>query len=376
MSTSQYTFSSPFFSYACPPQTVSSAAWKSLDLAPEMDPEGEGSGGTKIEVKGSSGPGCTVSFSGWKGSEGWVQGWLNPNGTTWCCAIDSTTDWTCHEKKGGGGSGWSSEFLCSFGGLDAEKEHTLTIMNNPAGESRLLINGGTSNGRAQDELKLTDFVTIATVAKPASVNLNTFYSSTTSSSASASSSSTSSSVEDNPTSSSSPSPTDPPLSSSDNETTETSSSSSEESNLLFFSVAVGILAVVVVCILSIMFCGTRSKPSDSDVEEAGGFLGVAQKEKRTKKKKKIGRGSRKEKRVAKRLLEKVGKDEDQDRERWTTSSESEEESTEEDEKETKRERNAKSRKGSRERGKRKRKEDDEEAHTRYRDGGGDVREDY
>ncbi|GAA6002349.1 hypothetical protein JCM5350_001671, partial [Sporobolomyces pararoseus] len=199
MSISRYTFSSPLLKYDCPSQTPSSAAWKTLDLAPEIN-GGEGSSGTKIEVKGTSGLGCTVSLEGWKGSEAWVTGWLNPNASTWCCSIDSE-DFTCHSQKGGGDSGWRSAMLCSYGGLDSEQEHTITIMNSPGGDSRLLIDSAASNGKSQDEVKTVDFASLASVAKPASINLSDYYKTTSTSSSSSSTTSSSS-----PT----PDPTDSP----------------------------------------------------------------------------------------------------------------------------------------------------------------------
>ncbi|GAA5838211.1 hypothetical protein JCM3766R1_001861 [Sporobolomyces carnicolor] len=243
MSISQYTFSSPFFSYACPPQTPTAAAWKTLDLAPEID--GETGGGTKIEVKGTRGLGCTVSLAGWKGSEAWIQGWLN---------------YTCHSAKGK--NGFESTFLCSFGGLDPAKEHTLTIMNSPGGDSRLIVSGATSNGREQDEIKISDFVTVATTAKPPSINLDDFYASTSTSTSSSSTSaanltSSTSETRSGTTASSSTSAT--PTES--NHVEPDSSAAITDSTLTFVAVSFGILVVVVGVIVAVMW--NRSKPTAS-----------------------------------------------------------------------------------------------------------------
>jgi len=79
MSIETYSFTSPLLSYSCPSQTPPSSDWKTLDLAPEISQNAgeESSGNTKIEVKGTDGVECEVLFQGWKGSEGWVNGWTS-----------------------------------------------------------------------------------------------------------------------------------------------------------------------------------------------------------------------------------------------------------------------------------------------------------
>ncbi|GAA5885892.1 hypothetical protein JCM16303_000098 [Sporobolomyces ruberrimus] len=273
MSIQSYTYSSPSLSYACPPQTPSSASWSTLDLSPLInarDPltttDSRLLKRARTDSKVTTGPSCVVEFSGWKGSEGWVSGYLasSSNSTTWCCSLDSTGtdegDSTCHEKRGN--YDWEYVTLCSYGGLDREKEHSLKVMNNPAGEgSWLIIMDAASNGATVDQTKTTDLATIATVEKPASVDLDTYFSTTssTSSTSSASSSpdptSSSSSTSDSPSSTTSSSKPSSTLESSSQDSTE----GGTNSTALFLVVAAGFLGIVVVCIIAALCLRTKPK---------------------------------------------------------------------------------------------------------------------
>ncbi|GAA5931067.1 uncharacterized protein JCM15063_002534 [Sporobolomyces koalae] len=253
-----YTYSSPRLKYACPLETPDSAAWKTRDIAPEID--GTGTSSTQIQTKATTGPGCEVTFSGWKGSEGWIVGWTNPNASTWCCALDSD-DFVCHSSPKS--LKWDSVNLCIYSGLDPEKEHTIKIQNSPAGDSRLIINDAHSNGRTLSEIATKDLATIATVDKPNSIDLKDYYSTKTT----ASSASTSSTVTSTTTQSSS--------SDVDSTSTSTSTSTSEatqslgsqipentsplNSTPLSLTIALGVLAVLIVCIIAAMFLRTEPK---------------------------------------------------------------------------------------------------------------------
>ncbi|GAA5846475.1 hypothetical protein JCM5353_004526 [Sporobolomyces roseus] len=280
MSIETYLFSSPLLSYSCPSQTPPSAEWKSLDLAPEISAHaGEtSSGNTKIQVKGTQGVECEVVFEGWKGSEGWINGWTNPNSSTWCCSLDESKDWTCFRDDGK--EDFDSTTLCVYSGLDPEQEHSIKVKNSPEGRSRLLIDSAFSNGRKGDEIKTTDINTRVSTAEPGTVDLKTYYTTSTTSSSSFPSPSSSSSTSSNPPSSSSL----PESSTSSSAPSATSTpGASSSSTGLFLVVALGILTIVVVCIIAILFLRTKPKSG----RESNGLLMSRSKKERKRVKKRV-----------------------------------------------------------------------------------------
>ncbi|GAA6008419.1 hypothetical protein JCM11491_004468 [Sporobolomyces phaffii] len=204
------------------------------------------SGNTKLEVKATDGPGRY-----------WGPA---PEDSTWCCALDST-DYTCYSA----GGDWETVELCGYAGLDPDKEHTISITSSPAGHSRLLIDSAYSNSKSPDEYGT--FARFAQFGGTPSVDLETYYqtTSTTSSSSSSPPAATSTSPSSNDASESTTSSEE--LASASQATHSPGGPASTNSNALFLVIAVGILAVVVVCIVTVLCLRTEAKPGRVEVRK-------------------------------------------------------------------------------------------------------------